>query len=280
MNIKLIGLDLDGTLFDNEKKISPANMAALGRAAAAGIFAVPVTGRPLNSLPAEFKEKCSSEYAVTTNGAAVYNLKSGECVYRDCMSAEKAITLLNTVDKYNTATCCFSHGAGYMDEERLKIIPHMNIPETTKDYFRTDMIFVKNLNEYIEKNLDCVEKLAVNFDMKDGVRVGGEEALLELSKTVGITVVSGEKHNYEITCEGTTKATGLIKLGEILGIKMEDIMAFGDDCNDLDMIKRVGFGVAMENAMPEVKAAAKYVTKSNENDGVAYAVNKFIFGGN
>lgn len=279
MNIKLIGLDLDGTLFNDEKRISENNYKAVKEAMDKGILAVPVSGRPITGLPSVFKDEYKTEYAVTTNGASVYNLRTGECIYHSWMETEKAVRLLKIAEKYGTVTCCFVHGQGYMDNSKKLLIPNIGVPSATKEYFYTDMIFVDNIFDYLMENADYVEKLAINFDFKNGKRVGGHEAYKEFCEVEEITVVSGERYNYEITQKDVTKASGLKHLAKILGIKMEEIMAIGDDCNDYEMIKSVGLGIAMENANPLLKEVADDITTDNNNDGVAAAINKYILKG-
>jgi Cof subfamily protein (haloacid dehalogenase superfamily) len=97
-----------------------------------------------------------------------------------------------------------------------------------------------------------------------------------LNKVSGVVIVSSLGSNWEINAEGTDKGTAMLKLGELLGIRREEIMACGDGMNDIAMLKAVGLGVAMENAEPEVREAADYITTSNDEDGVAKAIEKFV----
>ena len=91
--------------------------------------------------------------------------------------------------------------------------------------------------------------------------------------------LKGQTSALESELDGINKGTGLVNLGSRLGIKREEIMAFGDGDNDTVMLKEVGFGVAMANGEPQVKEAADYITLSNEEDGVAQAIERFVLGG-
>ena len=95
-------------------------------------------------------------------------------------------------------------------------------------------------------------------------------------KVQGAAVTSALGNNIEANGEDAQKGIALLKLGEILGIKKDEIMAFGDGSNDMDMIRRVGFGVAMENGIDEIKEAADYITVTNDEHGVAKAIEKFV----
>ena len=102
-----------------------------------------------------------------------------------------------------------------------------------------------------------------------------EKAFLEIKQIPGTEPTGALENNIEVNALGVNKGLGLLKLGELLGIERDEIMACGDGMNDLEMLKEVGFGVAMENAVEPVKDAADYITDSNENDGVAKAIEKF-----
>lgn len=105
-----------------------------------------------------------------------------------------------------------------------------------------------------------------------------EQAWQELKQFDSLELVGSLKYNIEINAAGVNKGKGLLELGGILGISREEIMAFGDGDNDIAMLREVGFGVAMENADEEVKAVADYVTGSNDEDGVAKAIARFVLG--
>ena len=103
-----------------------------------------------------------------------------------------------------------------------------------------------------------------------------EEALEELNTLSGIVVTAAMDNNLEINKEGTNKGLGLLQLGKSLGISREEIMACGDGGNDVEMLKEVGFAVAMANGSDPVKKAADFVTVSNDEDGVAKAIERFV----
>ena len=101
------------------------------------------------------------------------------------------------------------------------------------------------------------------------------QAFDEANRVEGVTTTCAISNNIEVNALGVNKGEGLVRLGKLLGIERDEIMACGDGMNDFEMLKAVGFGVAMENAMEEVKQAADYITDTNENNGVAKAIEKF-----
>ena len=122
------------------------------------------------------------------------------------------------------------------------------------------------------RGLDKIQMLFADMEERT-------EAWRELSEVEGLELVGSLGYNIEINAAGVNKGAGLVSLGRLLGIRREEIMACGDGDNDLLMLKEVGFGVAMANAEEEVKKAADYITLSNEEDGVADAIEKFALRG-
>lgn len=276
--IKLIGLDLDGTLLNDKKELSGRNRKAIERAAAQGVFIVPATGRPLVGLQAPVLS-LPVKYALTANGAAVYKLTTKRRIYAAGIPREKALAILSMLQEYDVMEDCFMDGHGYGEKEKLLQSDLYAMPEVVRAYIKATRKQVENLSEYIRENDCMVEKITVNFKEKDGTLLWEKEIRERLSKEFpDCAVVKGVPTNLEITGEQATKGNAILKLGELLGISREEIMVCGDSQNDMEMIKAAGLGVAMGNAMPEVKKAADYITLSNEEDGVAAAIEKFVIG--
>ena len=269
--IKMIGLDMDGTLLTTEKKLTPYTKQVLEKALAQGIEVVLSTGRSITGIPKELLEMPGMKYAVTINGARILNLQKKEVIYESTLSMEKALELLDIIGEYDAIQEAFIDSVCYSSKDKLA---HAN------DYF-----LHPSIAEYVRKSRTPVEDVrATVLAMQKSVdKVNGMFRTAEdkkssyalLSKVPGVVVVSSLGNNWEINAEGTDKGSAMLKLGELLGISREEIMACGDGMNDIAMLKAVGLGVAMENADPEVKEAADYVTASNDEDGVAKAIEKF-----
>ena len=132
------------------------------------------------------------------------------------------------------------------------------------------------MTEYVRQKEEKVEKITINFFMNEEGTRKKQEAYRRLSKVKDITLVSGAPHNLEINTVTARKGNGMLKLAQLLGVAPEQTMACGDDMNDMDMVVKAGFGVAMGNASELLKKEADFITLSNEEDGVAIAIHEFI----
>ena len=143
------------------------------------------------------------------------------------------------------------------------------------EYIRTTRIWVDDICEFTEKGNKGLDKIQALFaDMAERTK-----AWEELSGVRGLALVGSLGYNIEINAAGVNKGAGLVELGKLLGIRREEIMACGDGDNDTVMLREAGFGVAMGNAEEETKDAADYITLTNEEEGVADAIEKFVLRG-
>ena len=269
--IKMVGIDLDGTLLTTEKKITPYTKSVIKKALAQGVIVLVSTGRPLTAIPKEALDISGMKYAVTTNGARVMDIEKNETIYESTLKVEEALQLLEVMCEYDPILEIFIDGVSYSKKvTQEKAQEYLKDPHVI-DYFMTTRIHVEDLKEMLRDNPASVEKV-------HGIFRNQEEAQAVydgLKKIPNIVVVSSFGNNWEINKEGTDKGKALLRLGESLGIKREEIMACGDSMNDYEMIKAVGLGVAMANADEEIKMIADYITESNDEDGVAKAIERF-----
>lgn len=275
--IRMIGLDLDGTILNNNKEMSPRCQRAIEEAARKGVIVLPATGRPLIGIPEEILRLEGVRYAVSANGAVVYDLVENKKLHEDCMDLETVLSLLIKLQETETMADVFIDGIGYVEREVFASNLQYAESEQMREYLKKTRIAVDNLPQFVEKRGQTVQKMTVNFRMmEDGSLFGKEEVLKILEPYSQLAVVSGMATNLEITKKTATKGNGLLALGKILGIERENIMACGDSGNDREMLRTVGFGVAMANATADVLEVADYVTVSNEEDGVAYVIEQFV----
>lgn len=275
--IRLIAFDLDGTVLDEHKKMLPETKDILERAAVAGIEIVPATGRPFIGMIEEINRLVGVRYILTSNGAGIYERESGECIYEQCMPLEEFLPLLSRLEKLEVMADAFVRGQGHMNEDKKYLIQHMDGPEEIRDYIRTSRLCVPSQSEYLRKKGYDVEKLTINFALaEDGSRIDYEKAWSVVRDYPQFCAVSGGMHNIEVTKKDVSKASGLRQLGKRLGISMEEMLVFGDSGNDLAMIREAGIGVAMSNGEKEVLEAADFITKSNTENGIACAIQKYL----
>ena len=271
-DIRMIGLDLDGTLLNDKKEITPYTREVLKAAMNQGVHVLIATGRPLTAIDAElemFPEMC---YAVTSNGARVVDLKENRTLFESTLSGEKALEVLDKIQKYDMVCEIFTEGDGYSSIPNLERIgDFFDTPEMI-DYVRRTRVPIDDVRRVALREGVSIEKVHLIFNDLDARKKVKEI----ISQIEGVTVTGAFPNTIETLNAGTSKAEGLLKLGRILGIEREQIMVCGDGMNDYEMIEKSGFGVAMANGNPKVKAIADYVTVSNNEDGVAKAIEKFV----
>jgi hypothetical protein len=271
--IRLIALDMDGTLLNSKKECSKRTKEVLKKAIAQGIYIVPATGRAINGLPACLAE-LDIHYGIFCNGASCYDLYTKELVAKTHFTLEEALTLLAVAEQYpNASHDVYAGGYGYCEGRYLDHFEEYTPDEHIEALIRsTRKRLDGSLQDFLVKHQMTVEK--VNMFFKD---VNERDQAKEALEATGLThPVSALYNNLEMGKVGVSKGDALLKLGAFLGIESDEIMACGDAGNDLTMIVEAGIGVAMGNASEEIKKAADYITATNDEDGVAKAIEHFI----
>lgn len=275
--IKLIAMDLDGTLLNERKQITPRTEKVLRQAADMGMELVPATGRPLCGVPKEVRALPGVHYILTTNGGGIYENRSGECIVEEGMEPEPFLEMLERLLKLEVMPDAFVKGESYMSRDKVCLIDEMAVTEEMKEYIRSSRTCKEDLIGYLRDRNDVIQKLTINFAKNpDGTFRDWEKAAAVVAQYPAYRAVSGGFHNLEVTDCHVSKGTGLCALGRLCGIEPEEMIAFGDSGNDTDMLMAAGIGVAMENGEEEVKRMADYVTVSNEEEGVAAALEHLL----
>lgn len=276
-DIKLVALDLDGTLFDNSSRISERNLTAIRRITDKGIHVVISTGRPFEGIPFDQIKGTGINYAITANGSGIYEISTGKCLYENAMDEELVTPILNFLLTRDIHMDAFIGGKGYTPVQCVETAQKLTVPSSIKNYIITTRTRLDNILQFIHENQLKVQKMTLNFyPAADGTLIDRETVRKFLVSNPSITTVCGGYNNLEFTRADANKGVGLRKLAEILGVNPDATMAIGDTENDLAIIEAAGIGVAMGNATDAVKAKADYVTTSNTEDGVAAAIEHFI----
>lgn len=273
--IKLILLDLDGTLLNSQKQISSENFRVLSLAAEKGVHIVPCTGRFYAGMPENVRNLPFVRYAITVNGGDIYDAKEGKSIYSALIGPEKADEVFAELDKLPVIYDCFQDGWGWMDRTF-----HEKIDDYAKEPFVREMnrnlrTPVDGFREVIRSRNRGVQKIQMLFqDME--LRSRMIPALQQ--RFPDLAVSSSISNNIEINSRQAQKGVALLELCRHLGVNPRATMAFGDGLNDISMLQTAAVGVAMANAEQKVRDAADYVTDTNDDDGVAKAVLHFCFG--
>lgn len=272
MGIKLIALDLDGTLLNSAKQVTPRTFEALQKAASKGVAIVPSTGRSLDGIPENIAKLPFVQYALTLNGAVVVDIRAHKIVYQCNFSKEEALYLWEYLQKYDALCDCAIDGELYMEHKTFsKLAEYGQSPERIA-LMRSTRKEANSIHEMLLQETTKTAKMNLLFDDM-------QERLLakkELEQIPFVEVSSSLPRNLELNRKGGNKGNGLLSLAEYLGIAREQIMACGDSDNDYSMIEAAGLGVAMGNGLEEIKRIADKVTLSNDQDGVAYAIEQWV----
>lgn len=272
-NIRMIGLDLDGTLLDSNKVFTEYSRKIIGEAIKRGIIVLPATGRPVTGIPKEILEFPGIRYVLSSNGARVVDMKTGKVLYERLIPYEAGKKLMELLGRFDAILEIYYDGIGYTNVEDLKRVEQYMPSAPMVQYIRNTRRPVEDVWEmYLREHrpTDKIQALFADMDERAAAFAAVREELPEIQACGALS------NNLEANGKGAEKGIALLKLGEILGIPAENIMACGDGSNDIAMIRDAGFGVAMANAIDEVKAAADYVTLSNDEDGVAKAMERYV----
>lgn len=268
MSIKLIAIDMDGTLLLPDHTISPAVKEAIAAARERGVNVVLTTGRPYAGVENYLRElhmNQPGDYCITYNGALVQKAADGSAVAQTPLS----------YDDYR-----------YLEQLSREVGSHFHALDRTTLYTANRDISRYTVHESFVATIPLVfceaEKMDPNMTFLKVMMIDEpdilDKAITRIPQEVKekYTVLKSAPYFLEILDKRVTKGTGVKSLAEALNIKPEEVMAIGDQENDIAMLEYAGVGVAMENAIGSVKEVANFVTKTNLDDGVAYAIEKFV----
>ena len=263
--IKLIATDLDGTLLNSKSQLSQKTIDVLKKAKEQGIYVVPCTGRPLASIQGYLKELGlydDNDYSITFNGGLVQHNQSGEVIY----------------------------SAQITKEESQKIVDFLNNKKMSYDLLCHDYLlapagqeesFYERLNHQLPvKHFEQFTALECNKIVVNGSEAEVSSWLDDVFKAFGddFYVVRTMPELLEIASKKVGKEKGIAQLCQFLNLSMDQVISFGDEANDIEMLEQTGMGIAMENASEVVKQAANFVTKTNDENGVAIAIEALLEG--
>lgn len=274
--VKLIAIDLDGTLLNRKGQIDEPTAKAVKKASRQGTIIVISTGRPIEEVPEELLNGIGVRYVIALNGAAVYKMPGGRCICHRPMPGATAASLIQELMHLEVYPDVFAEHMEYGLGDREEMLDRLSLPSDIRDYIRTHSFFIPDLPSFIRRRNMDILKISVSFlRTRDGAVLDHEEAEEILAEYEDLVVTSGGEQNLEITYRDVTKGTSMELLLEQEKISWEEVMAIGDSRNDLDLIERAGLGIAMSNGAEVLKHHADYVVASNADNGVAEAITLF-----
>ena len=294
--VRLVALDLDGTLLNRRSQITPRTRSAVLTASQQGVVVVPATGRALATLPPEVAQLPGVRYVLTTNGAAVWDLGSEPmssvysryadaekrhitqpvCLLQRLFPPQKAREVFGLCQQYEGELTVFSDGRAIKDRESqdlaaARMARHCST-EADQPYDGRFTV-VPDLAEWMSREAHAIEKFCLFF----GSAEKAQAALPTFRQLKGVEVVQGSPDNVEVTAQGVDKGEALLALADQLGIPRSETMAVGDSENDRALLEKAGVSAAMANAMPSIQALADYVSQADcDADGVAELFEKLV----
>lgn len=270
MCIKLIAIDMDGSMLNSKSEMPKKNLETIKKAAENDILIVPTTGRTISELK-PLKNTEYFDYAICANGACVWNLKNKKIISYNLISINEITKVFDVLSSYELLLEVYINGEIYVEKQNYYNPEKFGIyPEHIK-LFKESRTPVENLYEFILKTNLKSEKM--NIIPKSQSVYG--ELWDNLNHLKNICITTSGFGEIEVNNKSANKANGLASLASYLNIPKENIMAIGDSLNDIEMLKWAGVSVAMGNAKKEIKNIAKFSTLTNNDNGVALAIERF-----
>lgn len=267
MTYKIIALDIDGTLTNSEKELTQPIKEALLDIQERGYKVVLASGRPTHGMTAIANELCLDKFGsfvISYNGARITNWNTREVIY------QKTLPLSVIPDLYEHA---IEGGVGIISYEDDTIITGTPIDD-----------YVLHESKINKLDIKCVDNFPeyMNFPANKCLMTGEHEVLQKVEQKLKkkykslLSIYFSEPYFLEIMPQNVDKAQSLLTLLNTIGLTSEEMICCGDGFNDISMLEIAGLGIAMENAQEVVKSAADYITRSNDEDGILYVIQKFM----
>jgi len=271
-HIRLVASDLDGTLLNQNKEITPRLFDALKELDALGIYFVPSTGRPFGTVPQAIKELPFLKYVITSNGAAIYDAAEGKNIIENYLTPEAVDAVMEIARELPVITEYFIGGKAYIAKNIYDDLTPFDLTESHAFYIKNSRTPVEDFWNEMKQNNTVLEN--INLVFKD---MELRKETWDRLKALGLaSVTAATTKNIEITSLYATKAQALEKLCEVLGLERENVLAMGDGDNDMPMIEFAGIGVAMANGEEHIKEAADIIADDCNDFGAAKILEQII----
>lgn len=287
---KLVAIDLDGTLLDSYGNISLKNKSVIEAVKRKGTKVIIASGRNKTSALSFSKDINSNEYVICNNGATLYDIKNNKNIYNQYIDKKKALDIIKICDENSIFYSIYTEDFVIANTMNYNVLFFESENGKTLEEQRTNIKIIKDVYNYIKENenvnvlkMNICDNNKIIFDriisklknIKEVNVLDVEHMTKKIIKT-GTEEVTIEYYYTEITSEGVNKWNAISRLIDILNISKEEVITIGDNANDIMMIKEAGMGVIMGNAAPYLKDSANFETKTNNEDGVAEALEKLI----
>ena len=271
--VTCIALDLDQTTLNHQGRLSERNRQAIESAIRKGVQIVIASGRAVSALPDDICNINEIRYAITSNGAAVYDLHTKECLKQYKMTGDSIEKILHYTKNLEVAYETFINGQAYGQKEYVEDPVRFGASPMAIPYIQSTRKPVTNIRDFLldyKEQIESIDVVVKDENLKKKLWKVFEENISD------IYVTSSVQQLLEISYQKSGKHSGAAYILEYLGLSREGLAAFGDGDNDAELLKFAEIGIAMENASDACKEAADAVTLYNDADGVAYWIEKLL----
>lgn len=271
-NIKLVASDLDGTLLNKNKEITPRLFQAMEKLNELGVLFVPTTGRPFGTVPQAIKELPFLKYVITSNGAAIYDAVEEKNIIENYLPPEAVNAVMEIAKELPVITEYFIEGKAYIAKNVYDDLTPFCLTESHVAYIKNSRTPVEDFWAEMKQNAAVLENINLVF-----ADMALRKETWDRLKGLGLaSVTAATTKNIEITSLSATKAKALEKLCAVLGFTRENVLAMGDGDNDMPMIRFAGIGVAMANGEEHIKQAADIIADDCDDFGAAKILEQII----
>ncbi len=267
---KLIVSDIDGTLLKSDKTISEPTKKAIFDAIEAGhLFAI-ATGR-MHGAGKTITQKLDYDgFLISCNGAVVKHLKTGEVIQAIELTPKLATQVVSICETYGAYYHLYDIDAIYASRYAHLAKKYTDEMPAQPDAYKFTVMYPESLPKLVGSF--PIYKIGLFHENPETFR----RLMDELRCIEGLETCKSLETSFDVMAQGVTKATGIEAIRAHYGLPIEDVITFGDNENDVDMICYAGIGVAMSNATEALKSVAKFVTRSNDEDGIVFALEQFL----
>ena len=271
---KIIFIDFDGTLLGDDKEISAANIDAITKATQLGYQIVPCSGRNVDSILIKFNDHLKKiiNYIIANNGSVIHDLHKNKYIHSRLLDTQSVTDLYNLCTQRSLLFNIYCLDGCYVNADELikKTRAQGMIPSNAEKFFKNKKVIAAFIRD---RDFDKMKALESDILRVPNVQISNRHKGLV---DPGFLENNTSRFFYDITTTNISKGSGAKILCEMLNVNIANTIAIGDDTNDVSMLAECGYGVAMGNALPEVKKIAKEITDTNNNDGVAKFLNKLF----
>lgn len=286
---KLVAIDLDGTMLNQYGEVTLNTKKAIQAAIEKNIEIVIASGRPIDSIKTIAKEIGSNHYFIAGNGALIYDIQKDEIIYDKFLPKQKVLEIIKICEENSISYNVYTENTILANSLKYNVLYYQKENLKKEESKQTKISIIENIYEYVKnKKEDKFLKMTICDDNKtvfqsiirklrkiEGIEVLDVSHMSKKTIKQGTEEITVEYYYTEITVQNVDKWEAIEYLINQLNIKKEEVIAIGDNVNDKKMIEQAGLGVIMAGSTPEVTGIADYITTSNNEDGVAKALEKF-----